>query len=154
MNFRSLWTSFPEDWPLRSPTMRQRSWVQRSSVSALFYPHLSYVLTMPLVFSLVSCVAMVHAVRQAMQSLKKTGTDFGTSGGMNPKEFFEVMGTYPFTPDTFNNAHVVIFERFARGHWPRFPSWRAGIPNSLRRPTINLIYMQLRGTWGYDMARM
>lgn len=44
------------------------------------------------VFSLVSCVAMVHAVRAAMHSLKKTGTDFSSAKGMDPKSFFEVMG--------------------------------------------------------------
>lgn len=44
------------------------------------------------VFSLVSCVAMVHAVRAAMHSLKKTGTDFTSAKGMDPKSFFEVMG--------------------------------------------------------------
>ena len=44
------------------------------------------------VFSLVSCVAMVHAVRAAMQSLKKTGTDLISAQGMDPKEFFKVMG--------------------------------------------------------------
>ncbi|KAF8911530.1 Pyruvate/Phosphoenolpyruvate kinase-like domain-containing protein [Gymnopilus junonius] len=45
-----------------------------------------------IIFSLVSCVAMVHAVRAAMQSLKKTGTDFSSAKGMDPKAFFEVMG--------------------------------------------------------------
>lgn len=44
------------------------------------------------VFSLVSCVAMVHGVRAAMQSLKKTGTDFSSAEGMDPKKFFEVLG--------------------------------------------------------------
>jgi hypothetical protein len=51
-----------------------------------------------LVFSLVSSVAMVHAVRAAMQSLKKTGTDFSSARGMDPKAFFEVMGKYEFFP--------------------------------------------------------
>lgn len=36
---------------------------------------------------------MVHAVRAAMHSLKKTGTDFTSAQGMDPKSFFEVMGT-------------------------------------------------------------
>ncbi|PPQ93852.1 hypothetical protein CVT25_013560 [Psilocybe cyanescens] len=45
-----------------------------------------------IIFSLVSCVAMVHSVRAAMQSLKKTGTDFSSAKGMDPKSFFEVMG--------------------------------------------------------------
>jgi 2-methylisocitrate lyase-like PEP mutase family enzyme len=45
-----------------------------------------------IIFSLVSCVAMVHAVRAAMKSLKKTGTDFSSAQGMDPKAFFEVMG--------------------------------------------------------------
>lgn len=35
---------------------------------------------------------MVHAVRAAMHSLKKTGSDFSTAQGMDPKAFFEVMG--------------------------------------------------------------
>lgn len=37
---------------------------------------------------------MVHGVRAAMQSLKKTGTDFSSARGMDPKAFFEVMGTF------------------------------------------------------------
>ncbi|KJA28866.1 hypothetical protein HYPSUDRAFT_623226 [Hypholoma sublateritium FD-334 SS-4] len=45
-----------------------------------------------IIFSLVSSVAMVHAVRDAMRSLKKTGTDFSSARGMDPKAFFEVMG--------------------------------------------------------------
>ncbi|KAH9485578.1 2,3-dimethylmalate lyase [Psilocybe cubensis] len=45
-----------------------------------------------IIFSLVSCVAMVHGVRAAMKSLKVTGTDFSTAKGMDPKSFFEVMG--------------------------------------------------------------
>lgn len=55
-----------------------------------------------LVFSLVSSVAMVHAVRSAMQSLKKTGTDFSSARGMDPKAFFEVMGKYEFFPSSRN----------------------------------------------------
>lgn len=35
---------------------------------------------------------MVHGIRAAMKSLKETGTDFATAGGMDPKAFFEVMG--------------------------------------------------------------
>jgi hypothetical protein len=49
-------------------------------------------LTTLAVFSLVSCVAMVHAVRNAMHLLKKTGTDFTSANGMDPKTFFQVMG--------------------------------------------------------------
>jgi len=37
-------------------------------------------------------VAAVHGIRAAMQSLKKTGTDFTSAQGMGPKAFFEVMG--------------------------------------------------------------
>ncbi|KAF7419256.1 hypothetical protein PC9H_001843 [Pleurotus ostreatus] len=48
-----------------------------------------------IIFSLVSCVAMVHACRAAMQSLKKTGTDFVSAQGMDPKAFFKVMGLDP-----------------------------------------------------------
>ncbi|KAG1802926.1 phosphoenolpyruvate pyruvate domain-containing protein [Suillus plorans] len=45
-----------------------------------------------IIFSLVSCVAAVHGIRAAMRSLKKTGTDFSSAKGMDPKAFFEVMG--------------------------------------------------------------
>ncbi|KAF7973058.1 hypothetical protein HWV62_16358 [Athelia sp. TMB] len=45
-----------------------------------------------IIFSLVSCVAMVHGIRAAMHSLKKTGTDFSSAKGMDPKAFFQVMG--------------------------------------------------------------
>ena len=56
------------------------------------------VLTCAPVFSLVSFVAAVHGIRAAMQSLKKTGTDFTSAKGMDPKAFFEVMGTLFFHP--------------------------------------------------------
>ncbi|KAJ2918550.1 hypothetical protein MD484_g1834, partial [Candolleomyces efflorescens] len=58
-----------------------------------------------IIFSLVSSVAMVHACRAAMQLLKKTGTDFASAQGMDPKSFFEVMG--------LNN--VVTFDAMAGG---------------------------------------
>ncbi|KAF7979052.1 hypothetical protein HWV62_44059 [Athelia sp. TMB] len=45
-----------------------------------------------IIFSLVSCVAAVHGIRAAMHSLKKTGTDFSSAQGMDPKAFFQVMG--------------------------------------------------------------
>ncbi|EGO00826.1 hypothetical protein SERLA73DRAFT_105238 [Serpula lacrymans var. lacrymans S7.3] len=45
-----------------------------------------------IIFSLVSCVAAVHGIRAAMRSLKKTGTDFSSAQGMDPRAFFEVMG--------------------------------------------------------------
>ncbi|KAH8116801.1 oxaloacetate acetylhydrolase [Phellopilus nigrolimitatus] len=45
-----------------------------------------------IIFSLISCVAAVHGIRAAMASLKKTGTDFSSAQGMDPKAFFEVMG--------------------------------------------------------------
>ncbi|KAJ6593422.1 Pyruvate/Phosphoenolpyruvate kinase-like domain-containing protein [Mycena capillaripes] len=45
-----------------------------------------------IIFSLASCVPMVHAVRAAMKSLRDTGTDFSAAQGMGPREFFEVMG--------------------------------------------------------------
>ncbi|KAF7321808.1 2,3-dimethylmalate lyase [Mycena kentingensis (nom. inval.)] len=45
-----------------------------------------------IIFSLASCVPMVHAVRAAMKSLMETGTDFSAAQGMDPKAFFEVMG--------------------------------------------------------------
>ena len=35
---------------------------------------------------------MVHAVREAMHLLKKTGTDFSSARGMDPKAFFKVVG--------------------------------------------------------------
>ncbi|KAH9006176.1 Pyruvate/Phosphoenolpyruvate kinase-like domain-containing protein [Lactarius hatsudake] len=47
-----------------------------------------------IIFSLVSCVAAVHGIRAAMHSLKKTGTDFSSAQGMDPKAFFEVMGLH------------------------------------------------------------
>ncbi|KAF7308848.1 hypothetical protein MKEN_01084700 [Mycena kentingensis (nom. inval.)] len=45
-----------------------------------------------IIFSLASCVPMVHALRTAMRSLKETGTDFSAAQGMGPREFFEVLG--------------------------------------------------------------
>jgi 2-methylisocitrate lyase-like PEP mutase family enzyme len=56
-----------------------------------------------LVFSLISCVAAVHGIRAAMQSLKKTGTDFNSAKGMDPKAFFDVMGkTNICTPQEYD----------------------------------------------------
>ncbi|QRV90297.1 carboxyphosphonoenolpyruvate phosphonomutase [Ceratobasidium sp. AG-Ba] len=45
-----------------------------------------------IIFSLVSCVAAVHGIREAMASLKKTGTDHQSARGMDPRAFFEVVG--------------------------------------------------------------
>jgi 2-methylisocitrate lyase-like PEP mutase family enzyme len=45
-----------------------------------------------IIFSLISCVAAVHAIREAMALLKKTGTDHSSAKGMDPRAFFEVMG--------------------------------------------------------------
>ena len=56
-----------------------------------------------------SCVAAVHAIRAAMQSLKKTGTDFTSAQGMDPKAFFEVMGRFPC-----NNLNGDAHNNFAR----------------------------------------
>ncbi|KAF9031216.1 Phosphoenolpyruvate/pyruvate domain-containing protein [Hymenopellis radicata] len=56
------------------------------------YPEAEQMGAKIIIFSLVSCVAMLHAVRAAMRSLKKTGTDFTSAQGMDPKAFFEVMG--------------------------------------------------------------
>ncbi|KAF9071701.1 Pyruvate/Phosphoenolpyruvate kinase-like domain-containing protein [Rhodocollybia butyracea] len=56
------------------------------------YPEAEQMGAKIIIFSLVSCVAMVHALRAAMRSLKKTGTDWTSAQGMDPKSFFEVMG--------------------------------------------------------------
>ncbi|GAW01542.1 oxaloacetate acetylhydrolase [Lentinula edodes] len=56
------------------------------------YPEAEQMGAKIIIFSLVSCVAMVHALRAAMHSLKKTGTDWVSAQGMDPKSFFEVMG--------------------------------------------------------------
>ncbi|KAF8603126.1 hypothetical protein BDV93DRAFT_556763 [Ceratobasidium sp. AG-I] len=45
-----------------------------------------------IIFSLVSCVAMVHAVQEAMALLKKTGTDHTSARGMDPRAFLELIG--------------------------------------------------------------
>ncbi|QRV84247.1 carboxyphosphonoenolpyruvate phosphonomutase [Ceratobasidium sp. AG-Ba] len=45
-----------------------------------------------IIFSLVSAVAAVHAIREAMYLLKKTGTDHTSARGMDPRAFFEVVG--------------------------------------------------------------
>ena len=55
------------------------------------------------VFSLVSCVAAVHGIRAAMHSLKETGTDFTSARGMDPKAFFEIMGT------EYRSGHQISF---------------------------------------------
>lgn len=39
-----------------------------------------------------TAVAAVHGIRAALKSLKKTGTDFDSAKGMDPKSFFEVVG--------------------------------------------------------------
>ncbi|KAF8695837.1 Phosphoenolpyruvate pyruvate protein, partial [Rhizoctonia solani] len=45
-----------------------------------------------IIFSLVSCVAAAHGIREAMALLKKTGTDHTSARGMDPRKFFEVVG--------------------------------------------------------------
>ncbi|KAF9257050.1 oxaloacetate acetylhydrolase, partial [Marasmius fiardii PR-910] len=56
------------------------------------YPEAEQMGAKIIIFSLVSCVAILHGVRAAMRSLKMTGTDFTSAQGMDPKKFFEVMG--------------------------------------------------------------
>jgi hypothetical protein len=73
-----------------------------------------------LVFSLVSCVAMVHGVREAMKNLMETGTDFSTAKGMDPKAFFEVMGKTSAT--RFGEPATNLPPRFARGYRFRLKS--------------------------------
>ena len=34
----------------------------------------------------------MHGIREAMKSLKETGTDFKSAKGMDPMSFFQVMG--------------------------------------------------------------
>ncbi|KAG6841836.1 hypothetical protein C0991_006243 [Blastosporella zonata] len=63
-----------------------------STVAALAPKPVSFVLGSVTFSNKISCVAMVHAVRAAMHSLKKTGTDFTSAHGMDPKTFFQVMG--------------------------------------------------------------
>ncbi|KAG8741489.1 hypothetical protein FRC10_002740 [Ceratobasidium sp. 414] len=41
--------------------------------------------------SLVSCVAAVHGIREAMALLKKTGADHASAKGMDPRKFFDVV---------------------------------------------------------------
>ena len=79
--------------PRPLPPRRLRRWVPRSSVSIFLWSPGGWSAERILVFSLVSCVAAVHAIRAAMHSLKKTGSDYTSAQGMNPKAFFEVMGT-------------------------------------------------------------
>jgi hypothetical protein len=61
-------------------------------VPAAYVTPQSRILIIFLVFSLVSCVAAYHGIAAAMRSLKKTGTDFTSAQGMDPKAFFGVMG--------------------------------------------------------------
>ncbi|KAF8993455.1 oxaloacetate Acetylhydrolase [Cyathus striatus] len=46
----------------------------------------------PVIFPLVTAIPATHAIRAALHSLKTTGSDVPTAGGMGPKAFFEVMG--------------------------------------------------------------
>lgn len=83
------------------------------------------------VFSLVSCVAMVHGVRAAMKSLKITGTDFSTAKGMDPKSFFEVMGMF-LTFVLFCIALLIPLHRIGRGRDFGCKSWRDGFQAGVR----------------------
>jgi len=64
-----------------------------------------------IIFSLISAVAAVHAIRAAMHSLKKTGSDFVSSQGMDPRAFFNVMGlqdVIKFDSEAGGNAYTTI----------------------------------------------
>lgn len=50
----------------------------------------------------------MHGIRAAMQSLKKTGTDFTSAQGMDPKAFFEVMGRFPSNYLNTECAHTIL----------------------------------------------
>ncbi|KAK7036433.1 hypothetical protein VNI00_011630 [Paramarasmius palmivorus] len=45
-----------------------------------------------IIYPLITAVPMVHAVREALQSLKDTGSDVTAAKGMGPRQFFQVMG--------------------------------------------------------------
>ncbi|CAE6443013.1 unnamed protein product [Rhizoctonia solani] len=62
-----------------------------------------------IIFSLVSCVAAAHGIREAMALLKKTGTDHTSARGMDPRKFFEVVGL----------DEVIEIDRRAGGHCAR-----------------------------------
>ena len=83
------------------------------------------------VFSLVSCVAAVHGIRAAMASLKKTGTDFTSAKGMDPKAFFEVMGEYPDPSLPSSTRPLTQFGRPARYHPAGRAGWRQGVRGGL-----------------------
>ncbi len=51
---------------------------------------------------------MAHACRAAMKSLKKTGTDFISAQGMDPKKFFEVMGKSQLVLMTTHGSNVLF----------------------------------------------
>ena len=53
----------------------------------------------------------MHGIRAAMASLKKTGTDFTSAKGMDPKAFFEVMGQYLLN---FTHASCSLIQTFDR----------------------------------------
>ncbi|KAF9061807.1 oxaloacetate acetylhydrolase [Rhodocollybia butyracea] len=45
-----------------------------------------------IIYPLVTVVPAIHAMRESLQSLKRTGSDVESAKGMGPKQFFEVMG--------------------------------------------------------------
>jgi len=71
---------------------------------------------------------MVHACRAAMQALKKTGTDFSSARGMDPKQFFEVMGSY-LASDT--RAQCLFHDRTERYYQFRCSLREFSIPTRL-----------------------
>jgi hypothetical protein len=78
----------------------------------------------------VSCVAAVHGIRAAMHSLKKTGTDFSSSAGMDPKAFFEVMGWSSFFV-TREISYDCALHRVTGSRQSRFTCWGYCLPNVL-----------------------
>ncbi|KAG6849165.1 hypothetical protein H0H93_010842 [Arthromyces matolae] len=44
------------------------------------------------IFPLIAAVPAIHGIREALRSLKATGSDVASARGMGPKEFFQVMG--------------------------------------------------------------
>ncbi|KAE9400633.1 oxaloacetate acetylhydrolase [Gymnopus androsaceus JB14] len=45
-----------------------------------------------IIYPLITIVPAIHAMRESLQSLKRTGSDVDSAQGMGPRQFFQIMG--------------------------------------------------------------
>ena len=90
--YSTLWLG---ESPQILPQRRQKLWVPNLSVRPPSYFVVKFLTCLP-VYPLITIVPAIHAMRESLQSLKRTGSDVDSAQGMGPRQFFQIMGECAF----------------------------------------------------------